>query len=98
MEFTSPPASIPGQIDYVKIGAESSHTSIPILINMVGRTIYVVKLTMMPHGVTPPILANDGKNVIAKKSYKFLADLKSNKLLSELKIHFCHKMFEFRLQ
>ena len=94
MEF----APLLGQIDDVKIGAEWSHTGMTILMNMVGRTIYVEKLTIMPHGVTPPILANDGKNVIAKKSYKFLADLKSNKLLSELKIHFCHKMFEFRLQ
>ena len=60
-------APLPGQIDNVKIGAEWSHTSMTILINMVGRTIYVDKSTMMPHGVTLPIQINDGKNVIAIK-------------------------------
>ena len=60
-------APLPGQIDNVKIGAEWSHTSIRILINIVGRTIYVDKSTIMPHGVTLPIQINDGKNVIAIK-------------------------------
>ena len=60
-------APLPGQIDNVKIGAEWSHTSISILINIVGRTIYVDKSTIMPHGVTLPIQINDGKNVIAIK-------------------------------
>ena len=63
MEF----APLPGQIDDVNIGAEGSHTSMAILISMVGRTIYVEKLTMMPHGATLRIQINDGKNVIAIK-------------------------------
>ena len=63
MEFVP----LPGQIDNVKIGAEWSHTSMTILINMVGRTIYVDKSIMMSHGVTLPIQINDGKNVIAIK-------------------------------
>ena len=63
MEF----APLPGQIVDVNIGAEGSHTSMAILISMVGRTIYVEKLTMMPHGATLLIQINDGKNVIAIK-------------------------------
>ena len=63
MEF----APLPGQIDDVKIGAEWSHTSMTILINMVGGTIYVEELTMMSHGATLRIQINDGKNAIAIK-------------------------------
>ena len=51
----------------VNSGVTIPHTSI---VTIVGKTINAGNLTMMPHGVTPPILTNDGKNVIAKKSYK----------------------------
>jgi len=37
------------------------------MIIRVGQTTNVDKLIMMPLGVTPPILINDGKNVIANK-------------------------------
>ena len=50
----------------VNSGVTIPHTSI---VTIVGKTINAGNLTMMPHGVTPPILTNDGKNVIAKKSY-----------------------------
>ena len=77
------------QIEDVNSGVTIPHTSI---VTRVGKTINADNLTMMPHGVTPPILTNDGKNVIAKKSYKFFADLKSNKLLFELINDFCQKI------
>ena len=37
------------------------------MIIRVGQTTNADKLIMMPLGVTPPILINDGKNVIANK-------------------------------
>ena len=61
-------APLPGQIDDVKIGAVWNHTSqINMLINMVGRTIFVGTLTTMPYGATLRIHINDGKTVIAIK-------------------------------
>ena len=57
-------APLPGQIDNVNIGAELSRTTMSIL---VGRTIYVEKLTTLPHGATLLIQIHDGKNVIAIK-------------------------------
>ena len=45
-------------------GIRSRHINMIIL---VVQTTNVDKLIMMPLGVTPPILINDGKNVIANK-------------------------------
>ena len=48
----------------VNSGIKTPHMNMTI---RVGRTTNADKLIMMPHGVTPPTLINDGMNVIANK-------------------------------
>ena len=59
----------------VNSGIKTPHMNMTILINMVGQTIYVERLTMMPHGATLRIQINDGKNAIVIKPMVKHSDL-----------------------
>ena len=52
--------------------------SMTILINMVGQTIFVGRLTLMPHGATLLIQINDGKNATVIKAMVKHSDLIMN--------------------